>query len=112
MKKKSIINKTFLNIAILTTSTVVIWIIFDVYHSLHKPIIPEVLKKQLEPINPTIDKNTLEELKQRRFIDEQELEKIPKTVTFETEEGGEIQKELKETQAATTSAQSSEAGLP
>ncbi len=110
MKKKKPISKTFLNIAILTTSTVIIWIIFDVYHSLYKPVIPEVLQKQLEPITPTIDKKTLEDLKQRTFISEQELEKVPKTVTFKLEE--EIQQELKETQPATASTQSSEGALP
>lgn len=77
MKKKKRLSKDISSLAILTTIAVFSWIAFDVYRILRKPLILDVLEKQLKPLDPTFDKKTLEALKKRKVITQQELDSAP-----------------------------------
>lgn len=75
MKKK--IDRDILILSILTLTTVLTWIAFDVYKALTKYTIPQVLEEQMQSFNPKIDRAKIEKLKERLTIPEEELEKIP-----------------------------------
>ncbi len=61
MNKKT---PALVNLAIYTTITVFLWIFFDVYRALKKPLVIDVDKKILEPLNPNLNKNSLEDIKE------------------------------------------------
>ena len=84
INKKS--KKNLLRIVVFTTITVFIWIAFDVYRNLSKSSIPQVLKEQLEPLNPNFNKEVLESLKKRKHITSEELNSVPEITQFETVE--------------------------
>lgn len=70
------INRDALILSILTLITVLTWIAYDVYQALTKYTLPEVLEEQMRPLEPRIDRATLEKIKKREGIPEEELEKI------------------------------------
>ena len=82
MKKRKT-KKNILKLVILTTITVFSWIAFDIHRTLRKTTIPQVLKEQLEPLDPNFDKKTLESLQKRRAITLEELDSVPEMTQFE-----------------------------
>jgi len=64
------------NLAIYTTITVFLWIFFDVYRALKKPAIIDIEPKILEPINPNLDNNLLNEVKNSIYFDKSLLQNI------------------------------------
>lgn len=82
--KKQTIGKDLLIISILTTISVAVWIAVDIYGALHKSDIPQVLKKQIEPLNPKLDTLILEQLESREFFDLKEESMSPPSPTLET----------------------------
>lgn len=83
MRKKKVLNKDILTLSILTTIAVFTWIGFDIYRIFHKPSPPEITKEQLRPLNPNFDKETLESLKKRKIISQEELDAVPELIEFE-----------------------------
>lgn len=81
-------SKEALNIAILTLVTILFWIGFEVYQSLTKIDIPQVLQKQTEPLDTTISFPIIEGLKQRNSFTEQELQNIEKQISEESSLSG------------------------
>lgn len=82
MRKKTL-NKEILTLSILTTMTIFSWIAFDIYRLFQKKAeIPQVLKEQLEPLNPNFDLTTLEYLKTRKTINQEELDALLETTEF------------------------------
>jgi len=71
--KKLELGKDALILAILTLITVFTWIAFDLYRILTKTEIPQVLQKQIAPLNPKIPSATLEELESRISFTQEEL---------------------------------------
>lgn len=69
-------GKDALILSILTLLTVLTWIGFDVYRALTKTAVPEVLQKQIDPLNPRINRETIERLKTRETISEEELKMV------------------------------------
>lgn len=63
-------------IAVLTLITVVFWVFFGAYRALMKVPQLDVDEKILEPVNPTLDTNTLIRLESRIFIPEGEIEQL------------------------------------
>lgn len=55
------------NLAVYTTITVFLWIFFDIYRTLKKPPILDIDTKTLEPINPNLNKELLNEIDSRIF---------------------------------------------
>ncbi|KKR11687.1 MAG: hypothetical protein UT39_C0004G0046 [Candidatus Woesebacteria bacterium GW2011_GWA1_39_21] len=58
------------NLAIYTTITVFLWIFFDVYRSLKKAPVLNIDSKILEPIDPNLDTNLLQEIESATFFDQ------------------------------------------
>jgi arsenate reductase-like glutaredoxin family protein len=74
--KKIQLGKDALILSILTLITVLTWIGFELYQALTKTEIPKVLQKQTTPLNPKLDEKVIENLKSRKTISEEELNKI------------------------------------
>lgn len=74
--KKLQLGKDALILAILTLITVLTWIAFDIHRTLTKTEIPQVLQKQIAPLNPKIPTKTLEELQQRISFTQEELSEV------------------------------------
>ena len=68
MNKKQSVNKDILIFSILTTITVTVWIALDVYWAMQKSETPQIIKKQLEPLNPKLDTSALENLGKKDFF--------------------------------------------
>lgn len=75
--KKQFVNKDIIRVLTLTLITIFAWIAFDVYRTLNKDVQSEVLKEQMEPLNPEINIQVVEELKQRESPDEKDFTQIP-----------------------------------
>lgn len=82
--KKQTIGKDLLILSILTTISVAVWIAVDIYKALYKSDIPQVLKIQMEPLNPKLDTIILEQLESRKFFDLKEEFIPPPLPTLET----------------------------
>lgn len=104
--KKLQFGKDALILSIMTLITVLIWIGFDVYRALTKTEIPQILQKQIAPLNPQIDRETIEKIKTKETISEEELERIPTpaiipspeaTPASEATPGGETRLEAEQT---------------
>lgn len=93
MKRKQL-GRDILILSILTVITVFTWIGLEVYRVLTKTEIPVVLKRQIEPLNPTINREIFEDLKSRGAFSVEELV-IPPTTTETT-----IEEELTATEEA------------
>lgn len=85
---------------IFTTLTVFIWVGLEIYRMANKTTITPVLQEQLEPLDPSLDGQTINSLKERKLISLEQLAQAPEIVTFELEEeeieatlGGEIVEE-------------------
>lgn len=73
MTKKTKVSRDLLIISILTFITILTWIVMDVYRNLTQKQIPEVLEKQLLPLNSEIETKVFDQLENR-------LEEIPSVV--------------------------------
>lgn len=82
MKEEELGKKYLLNLAILTAIGAILWIGFDVYRALSQTTIAPLIKKQIEPLDPNIDKNTLESLQQRKKIVQEQLDSVPEITGF------------------------------
>lgn len=59
-------------VAIFTTITIIFWVFFSLYNVLTSKPAVDVDPKLLEPINPSLDTNSLDELPNRNFVEEGE----------------------------------------
>lgn len=59
-------NNDIKNLAILSLITVIIWMGFEVYFMLNKSSTPEVLITLTKPLDPELDTNLLNGLKERK----------------------------------------------
>lgn len=82
MIKKQSIDKDILIFSILTTITVTVWIVLDVYWAMQKTEIPQTIKNHLEPLNPKLDTSVLQNLENKDFF---ELSEGDVTTAFSTE---------------------------
>lgn len=84
MKKKRISQET-LNLAIITLTTVLIWTGFDIYRAYTRTQVKPDVRKQLTPLNPKLDTETLEDLSNKKDLS---LEKVktfsPSRIIIET----------------------------
>lgn len=58
------ISKDFIAILTVTLITVVAWIAFEIYHNRTAIYISPEIRKQAEPLNPKLDQEYLNQLKQ------------------------------------------------
>lgn len=67
--KKAVLARDLFLVAILTVMTVFLWIGLDTYRALNKKEVPKILQKQIEPLNPELDQQTLKNLSDLPFYD-------------------------------------------
>lgn len=72
MKKKKI-NRDLISLAVSTLLTVAVWIGFDVYRALTRYTLPEILDQQMQPLDPKLNQEIINQLKERFRISEEEL---------------------------------------
>lgn len=82
MKRKKSLNKDILTLSILTLITVLSWIGFDIYRQIKKSTLSSDLKQKMADFNPTLDKKTLESLKERKVLTQEELDSVPELSTL------------------------------
>lgn len=68
-----------LAISILTTITVIVWVVFDVYRSLTFKPPQSVSESTLSPLNPNLNLTTLEEIESRLSVSEEETGRFTST---------------------------------
>lgn len=73
MDDKFKLGKDALIFSILTLITVLTWVAFEVYRASVKITIPKVTQEQMISLNPTVNTNTIENLKTRLSLSEEEL---------------------------------------
>lgn len=54
--------------SVLTLTTVLIWVLAEIYRALTVSQIPEVLQRQIAPLNPQISQNVLDRLEKRSTL--------------------------------------------
>lgn len=74
--KKLQLGRDALVLSILSLITVLTWIGFDVYRALTKTEIPQILQRQLTPLDPKIPAVTFQNLEQRVSFTQEELSQI------------------------------------
>lgn len=67
----------FVTVLILTTITLVFWVFFGVYRVFTKASSPNIPANIMEPLNPNLDKNTLDLLQGRTYFEEGSVPIIP-----------------------------------
>lgn len=72
-----ILKKTLLYIGVSSLVIVMIWIALSTALSIKKTTIPSNLQEKTKPITPTIDVQTINQLKNRRTFTEAELSSFP-----------------------------------
>lgn len=60
--------KNLVNIAILTTIVIVVWVFVSIYNSFTQSTISTNVAKQIDPISPGFNINTITDLQQRTFV--------------------------------------------
>jgi hypothetical protein len=76
-KAKFKLGKEALILSIMTLLTVIAWIFFEVYRTLHKPIITQVTQKQMELLDPKINTTIIQSLKENLSFSDEELNIVP-----------------------------------
>lgn len=70
-------NKTKLpnlvSILILTLITVVMWVSFDIYRALKKPVNAVVPESVSQPLVPILDQNSINEIESRFFLNDSQI---------------------------------------
>lgn len=64
--KRSYFSRNLLVILILTAITIFVWIGIETYQILTRKEYPAVVKEQLEPLDPAIDKKIIEDLSNKK----------------------------------------------
>lgn len=93
MSRKKIINRRIVWLAVLTLVTVLIWVSLDSYHQLVRRDRTDDVTQLLTPLNPDLESEVLDKIKQRREYQVEDVEDFLKpeieptpTVVEETEE--------------------------
>jgi len=68
---------------ILSLITALFWVVFSVYRAFTKPVAVDIPAEVLEPLNPTLDANTLSNLDKRLYIEEGEIQTAQAIATGE-----------------------------
>lgn len=74
-------GKSGLILSILTLITVILWVAVEVYHALSRSTIPKVTQEQLTPLDPRLNREIIDELKENVWFSKEEL--IPGVSPFQ-----------------------------
>ncbi len=67
-------------IAVITTITLIFWVFFGLYEILTKKTEVDVPPALLEELTPTLDTTTLNQIQNRLYFEEGQVDAIPKTI--------------------------------
>lgn len=83
-------RKIILTMFVISLAVIIMWIGVSVYFSLRKVNLPPNVQKQLQPLSPVLDAKTLQELRNRRYYQPDELSAFTpvKEITIEESGGG------------------------
>lgn len=88
--RKPKISRELLLLAILTLITVLTWISFEIYRTFTQPVSLKIPTTQLEPLDPKINMQIMENLAKRETISKEELNlpltTLPSTPSGQTEQ--------------------------
>lgn len=62
------IKRDLLRLAVLTVVVVIVWISLEIYRSMKQSQVGPEVKKQLSPLTPSLDLDTMESIKQRQQV--------------------------------------------
>lgn len=96
------LKKTLLYIGVSSLVIVMIWITLSTALSIKKTTIPSNLQEKTKPITPTIDIQTINQLKNRRVFTEAELSSFTISKEQKDENGKTVQVKSNESLPATT----------
>lgn len=65
MKQQRAYDRDIVTLLVFTLITLSTWVGFEVYHAYSKPIVPEVLARQLRVLNPALNTSVLTALSAR-----------------------------------------------
>jgi len=82
MKKYKTPN--LVSMVVLTTITVVFWVLFSVYRAFTQQPTPSPSPEILEPFSPDLDKDALDKVQGRRFFEEGEIPQLNVAVSTPT----------------------------
>lgn len=74
MRKKKRLN--FTTFAILTTITLLTWVIFDAWQRLNKIEFAEIPPAVLAPLNPSLNSAALDNIEKRKHFEREEIERF------------------------------------
>lgn len=74
--KKPKLGKDALTLSIMTLITVLTWIGFAIYRTTIRSTITQATQEQMKPLDPKINKQTLESLKNNRSFSQEELDLV------------------------------------
>lgn len=81
-------------VAILTTVTLIFWVFFSLYNVLTSKPPNNIDPKLLEPLNPSLDRDTLGKLENRIFFEERDVDfTISPSITITNPTSGSIETE-------------------
>lgn len=86
MKKEEKKQRKISVLMIFTLLVVLAWVWYSLYQAFNKQTLPEIYQQQLVPFEPTFDQQTMEALKNRKKISEEELDKVPEITQYEVRE--------------------------
>ena len=99
------VSRDTLYIAVFTTMTILIWVGLAVVGALKKSPVAKVLKQQLEPLPAGLNQEMITKLKQRKQIEETEIQALPVTGSV-TESGKRVSMEVTPPPVSTASGKS------
>lgn len=97
---------SLVTISIITTITIVSWVLFSVYEAIVNTQPNPISEEILLPIDPQLDISTLKNIEKRTYFDNNQIQKfqIPKPTSFDTANTLETLNESEQTQESTNSA--------
>lgn len=73
-------------LSLVSFTTVIFWIGFEIYRSYNKPKPTKVIQKQIEALNPNLDLEAINMLEDKIHIDVADLAKLEENLVFTAEE--------------------------
>lgn len=64
---------SIVTVLVLTLITVIMWVTFDVYRAFNTPAVPSVPLEVSNPITPTLDQPSIDQLESRTFLDDSQI---------------------------------------
>lgn len=91
-------GRNILFLAILSLLTVMVWIGYEVYQVYTKTTVPQVTSKLIQPLNPTVDLEILQTIKEKQQLSNEELDlsSMPLSSPFLEEKASGLEEEEEE----------------